>query len=87
MVAQVNNGVLVVLKHEKLAEPEQAIINYLRDNEEINNSRARAITFIGFENKVKNIFRKMMAAEIIERIPGRSQAKTGYRKGSKFPGT
>jgi len=84
-VTQINNGVLVVLRHEKLAEPEQAIIGYLRHNDEINNARARAITFIGSENKVKNIFRKMMTAEIIERIPGRSQAKTGYRKGTKFP--
>lgn len=85
VVSQINNGVLVVLKHEKLAEPEQAIISYLRNNDEINNSRARAITFIGSENKVKNIFRKMLNAEIIERIPGRSQAKTGYRRGPKFP--
>lgn len=85
IVQQINNGVLVTLRHEKLAEPEQAIILYLRENEEINNSKARAITFIGSENKVKNIFRKMMSAEIIERIPDRSQAKTGYRKGPKFP--
>jgi ATP-dependent DNA helicase RecG len=85
VVSQINNGVLVVLKHEKLAEPEQAIIGYLRENDEINNSRARAITFIGSENKVKNIFRKMMSAGIIEKISGRSQAKTGYRKGKNFP--
>ncbi|WP_242138398.1 ATP-binding protein [Sphingomonas sp. TREG-RG-20F-R18-01] len=85
VVIQINNGVLVTLKHEKLAEPEQAIISYLQDHDEINNARARAITFIGSENKVKNVFRKMMAADIIERIPNRSQAKTGYRKGANFP--
>ncbi|WP_082438718.1 MULTISPECIES: ATP-binding protein [unclassified Sphingomonas] len=85
VVTQTGNGVLVTLRHEKLAEPEKAIINYLQDNDEINNSKARAITFIGSENKVKNIFRKMLAMEIIERIPGRSQAKTGYKRGSKFP--
>lgn len=85
VVSQANNGVLVTLKHEKLAEPEQAIINYLRNSHEINNRTARSITYIGSENKVKNIFRKMMDAEIIERIPGRSQAKTGYTKGKKFP--
>ena len=85
LVSQANSGVLVTLKHEKLAEPEQAIINYLNSNQEINNRTARSITYIGSENKVKNIFRKMMEAGIIERIPGRSQAKTGYRKGVKFP--
>lgn len=85
IVSQVNNSVLITLKHEKLAEPEQAIIGYLRDHDEINNSKARSVTFIGSENKVKNIFRKMMVAELIEKIPGRSQVKTGYRKGPKFP--
>ena len=85
VVTQENADVLVTLRHEKLAEPAQAIIAFLRDNAEINNARARAITFIGSENKVKNIFRKMMDADIIERIPGRSQVKTGYRPGSKFP--
>ncbi len=85
IIEQVNSGVLIILKHEKLAEPEQAITNFFRENEEINNSKARSITFIGSENKVKNIFRKMMDAGIIERIPGRSQAKTGYRRGANFP--
>lgn len=85
ILSQINNGVLVTLRHEKLAEPEQAIINHLKDNDEINNSKSRAITFIGSENKVKNIFRKMITAGIIERIPGRSQAKTGYRRGINFP--
>lgn len=85
VVSQEDAGVLVILKHEKLAEPEQAIIAFLRDNVEVNNAKARAVTFIGSENKVKNIFRKMMDAGIIERIPGRSQAKTGYRRGENFP--
>ena len=85
IVDQRNNGVLVTLRHEKLAEPEQAIINYLKNNPEINNRTARSITYIGSENKVKNIFRKMMDANIISRIPGRSQAKTGYTRGENFP--
>jgi ATP-dependent DNA helicase RecG len=85
VVTQEDAGVLVTLKHEKLAEPEQAIIAYLRDNEEVNNAKARMVTFIGSENKVKNIFRKMMEAGIIERIPGRAQVKTGYRRGPNFP--
>jgi ATP-dependent DNA helicase RecG len=85
IVSQVGAGVLVTLRHEKLAEPEQAITNYLRENTEINNKKARSITFIGSENKVKNIFRKMMSAGIIERIPDRSQVKTGYKRGPNFP--
>ncbi len=83
-VEETESGVLVVLRHEKLANAEQKIVEYLRHNEEINNTQARAITFIGSENTVKRIFQKMMKAELIERIPDRTQRHTAYRKGAKF---
>lgn len=83
-VEETETGVLVVLKHEKLATPEQKIAEYLRTHEEINNTQARAITFIGSENTVKRVFQKMMRAGIIERIPERTQRSTAYRKGPNF---
>jgi ATP-dependent DNA helicase RecG len=85
-VAETPSGVLVTLRHEKLASPEQKIVEYLSRHEEINNTTARSITFIGSENSVKRIFQKMMGADIIERIPDRPQRHTAYRKGPKFPG-
>jgi ATP-dependent DNA helicase RecG len=83
-VSESESGVLVVLRHEKLASPEQKIVDFLQHHEEINNTQARSITFIGSENTVKRIFQKMMKAEIIERIPDRPQRNTAYRKGAKF---
>jgi ATP-dependent DNA helicase RecG len=85
MIEQRDGSVRVTLRHEKLASPEQLIVDYLRRNPEINNSKARDITFIGSENTVKRIFNKMMLSDIIERIPDRPQAKTGYRRGKNFP--
>ena len=73
------------LRHEKLASPEEIICEYLKTNPEINNSKAREITFIGSENSVKRIFNKMIKSKMIERIPDRPQARTGYRKGPNFP--
>ena len=84
-VTEGETGVLVILRHEKLATPEQKIADYLRVNEEINNTQAREITFIGSENTVKRVFQKMMKADIIERIPDRPQRHTAYRKGPNFP--
>jgi ATP-dependent DNA helicase RecG len=84
-IEEAEAGVFVALRHEKLAKPEQTIAAYLREHDEINNTTARGITFIGSENAVKRIFQKMVVAGIIERIPGRPQAKTAYRKGPKFP--
>lgn len=83
-VSETGSGVLITLRHEKLATPEQKIAEYLRSHEEINNTQARSITFIGSENAVKRIFQKMIAAGIIERIPNRSQRHTAYRRGPNF---
>ncbi len=84
IIEQLEGSVRVTLRHEKLASPEESICDYLKSNSEINNSKAREITFIGSENSVKRIFNKMLKSKIIERIPDRPQAKTGYRKGSNF---
>lgn len=85
IVQQRDNNVVVILRHEKLGTPEEAILEYLQHNSEINNSTARAITYIGSENTIKRIFIKMMKAGVIERIPDRPLAKTGYVKGPNFP--
>jgi hypothetical protein len=85
VIEQLDGSVKITLRHEKLASPEEIICEYLRSNAEINNSKARDITFIGSENSVKRIFNKMLKSNIIERIPDRPQAKTGYRKGTNFP--
>ncbi|HEX4570381.1 MAG TPA: ATP-binding protein [Dongiaceae bacterium] len=87
IIEQLEGGVRATLRHERLASPEEIICRYLENNEEINNARAREITYIGSENAVKRIFQKMMDSEVIERIPDRPLAKTGYRKGKNFPKT
>ena len=85
IIEQIGNGVLVTLKHEKLGTPEQIIVDYLRENDEINNAIARSICFIGSENNVKRIFQKMIASGLIVRVPDRPLNKTGYVKGPNFP--
>lgn len=85
IIEQLESNVKVTLRHEKLASPEEIICEYLRNEAEINNAKAREITFIGSENSVKRIFNKMIKNKILERIPDRPQAKTGYRKGANFP--
>jgi len=84
-IQQLENSVLVSLRHEKLGTPEDLIIRYLRDHPEINNSIARRICFIGSENTVKRIFQKMIEAKLIKRVPGRPLNKTGYVRGPRYP--
>lgn len=78
-VIETEAGVTVILYHELLASPEEIIEKYLRDNSEINNSKAREICREGSENKIKRVFERIMKSEIIERIPDRRGRSTAYR--------
>lgn len=72
-------SVLVKIGHEQLASPEEMIIEYLQNNDEVTNARVRELTGIGSENEVKRIFQRMIRAGELERIPGRAQSQAAYR--------
>lgn len=74
------NSVLVIIKHEALASPEEAIMDYLETHATINNSAARAITHITADHQVKTIFGRMVKSGMIEQIPGTRTSNTAYRK-------
>jgi ATP-dependent DNA helicase RecG len=73
------NAVLVSIRHERLASPEEMILEYLQNNPEIANAKVRELTGIGSENKVKRIFQKMIKAGELEPIPDRSLRDAAYR--------
>jgi ATP-dependent DNA helicase RecG len=74
------NSVVCFIRHERLASPEELILEYLEDHDEINNRTVRELASIGSENKVKTIFQRMMKAGVIERVPGKEGASAAYRK-------
>lgn len=74
------SSVLVILKHEPIAPPEELVMIYLDSHPSINNSIAREITYIGSENKVKRIFEKLIMTGLIERVPELKGRATAYRK-------
>lgn len=73
------HSVLVQIRHQRLASPEQMIVEYLRTHDEITNSIVRDLTGIGSENRVKGIFQRMIRAGELESIPGRSLRYAAYR--------
>lgn len=79
-IVQRDNTVLVIIRHEPLATPEELVMEYLSKNLEINNTRAREVCHIGSENKVKRVFERLMERNLIERIPGRQGRAIAYRK-------
>lgn len=80
VIAELENSVVVYIRHQRLGTPEEQILEYLQDHEEITNKQVRAMTGIGSENKVKTIFQRLMAANQIERVPGRGGGAAAYRR-------
>ncbi len=84
IVENLENSVLVVIKHEALASPETIILEYLETHQTIRNKRAREICHIQADYVIKEIFRKLSERNLIERVPGTKTAATTYQKGNRF---
>lgn len=54
VIMERENSVLVTIRHEPLASPEEAIMDYLVHHDTIKNSKARAITHIRADYQVKS---------------------------------
>jgi ATP-dependent DNA helicase RecG len=73
------NSVVVYIRHEPLASPEELIMEHVREKGSINNSTARNICHIGSENEMKRIFQRLMRNGQIERVPGLNGPLSAYR--------
>lgn len=79
-IRQRENSVLVEIRHEAIATPEETVLDYLNKNDEINNSKGRDICHIGSENVMKRVFERLIDRDLIERIPDRRGRAIAYRK-------
>lgn len=80
IIEQRQNSVLVNIRHERLASPEEAILDYLTENSKIANKQARDLCAIGSENSMKSILQRMVKNGLIEVVPGTGGARTAYQK-------
>ena len=80
VIEEGENSVLVSILHEELASPEQIIMEYLDRNPEINNPRARELTNIDSEYRVRRILARLINAGEVEKVPGKQSRATAYRK-------
>jgi ATP-dependent DNA helicase RecG len=84
VVRNLDNSVLVMIKHEPLASPETLILEYLEKHDSIKNKEARELCHISGDYIIKDLFGRLMKRELIERVPGTRTSSTVYRKGPKF---
>lgn len=78
-IEQTGGYVTVVLKHEPLATPEEIIVRYLQENDQITNRIARGLCFIGSENKMKVILQRLVRKGLLELVPGTTRYSAAYR--------
>jgi len=75
-----DSDVLVTIRHERLASPEQTIVEYLEKHGTIRNKKAREITYIKDSDQMKRILSKMADTGQIERVPETRFGGMTYRK-------
>jgi len=78
-----DSDVLVTIRHEPLASPEQTILKYLESHSTIRNREAREITHIRDSDKMKTILRRMAERGEIEGVPGKRFGGMAYQKKPK----
>lgn len=82
VIVEKENSVLVVIKHEKLASPEEIVVDYLMKNESITNRIGRSITGIKSENSMKRTFWKLRDAGMLYMVGAGSAA--AWKKTENF---
>lgn len=78
------NSVLVVLRHERLASYEEQVLEYLESHDTIRNKEARDLCHVDADYKMRRIFSRLEGQQLIEKVPGLTQAQTAYQRGPKF---
>lgn len=78
-IYQEGGYVKVILRHEALASPEEAILLYLLKNDEIANRNAREVCYIKSENKMKRILQNLVSSGLLENVPGRTRYTAAYQ--------
>jgi len=80
MILETDTSVLVRIRHEALASPEEAVMEFLERHAEIVNRIGREITGITSENSMKNVFYRLRDRGLIEPVPGRVGFSAAWRK-------
>jgi ATP-dependent DNA helicase RecG len=79
-LCELENSVVVQIKHEKLASIDSIIMEYLDNNDMITNQTARSLTGVKSENSMKGSLNKLRKKGMIEPVPDRSGFKSAWRK-------
>lgn len=80
IIKESDNSVIVEIRHDRLASPEESVMDYLANHVEITNRIARDLTGIGSENTMKNVFLRLAKRNLIQPVPDRKGAASAWQK-------
>lgn len=80
IIEQKGMNVLITLRHESLGTPEELILTFLDKNPTITNKQAREICATHSENTMKHTLKRMVKADMIDIIKGKTVFDTSYKK-------
>ena len=80
VIRETETAVVVEIRHDRLASPEESVMDYLANHAEITNRVARELTGIRSENTMKLVFLRLAKRDLITRIPGRNGASSAWQK-------
>ena len=82
---QEENSVTVILGHERLADAQSLVLEYLNSHSTINNAIARELTGITDANRMKQIFLQLKDKGLLEMVPGTRSISTQWRRVTDMP--
>jgi ATP-dependent DNA helicase RecG len=80
LIDERENSVVVILRHEALGSPEQLVMDYLQEHEQITNAIGRELTGIKSENTMKEVFYRLRKRQLLEQVPEMFGNKAAWRK-------
>lgn len=83
-IEETENSVIVTIKHERLADAETIVLDYLKEHKTINNAIARSLTGIADSNRMKKVFYVLKDKELLEIVPGTRGAATRWQMKRKL---
>ncbi|WP_182085499.1 ATP-binding protein [Aureimonas sp. ME7] len=78
-IEETESSVIVRLRHEPLASKESLIRSYLLNQGKINNKTARRVCNVQSDSIIRKLFRTMISAGELEKVPGTRGTGTQYR--------
>lgn len=80
IIIEGTSSLTVTIPHQRLASPEELVMEVLNSKPEITNREARELCGVRSENSMKGIFKRLEARGLIEQVPNRSRFKAAWQR-------